>query len=79
MGKIVAVVTDIRNLDMKKKPCISETLDWTRSLLALQATDIPLELIIRTLNVLCKYRSDLDLVKDHLRAKEGLNNPRQDK
>ncbi|HAJ26683.1 MAG TPA: ATPase [Syntrophus sp. (in: bacteria)] len=77
--KIVAVVTDIRSLDMKKKPCISETLDWTRSLLALRATDIPLELIIRTLNVLCKHRSDLDLVKDHLRTKEGLNNPRQDK
>jgi len=77
--KIVAVVTDIRSLDLKKKPCISETLDWTRSLLALQATEIPLELIIRTLNVLCKHRSDLDLVKDHLLAKEGLSNARHDK
>jgi len=77
--KIVAVVTDIRSLDLKKKPCISETLDWTRSLLALQATDIPLELIIRTLNVLCKHRSDLDIVKNHLLTKEGLSNPHHDK
>jgi len=76
--KIVAVVTDIRSLDLKKKPCISETLDWTRSLLVLQATEIPLELIIRTLNVLCKNRSDLDLVKDHLRTKEGLNKTYRD-
>jgi len=79
LEKIVAVVTDIRNLDLKKKPCISETLDWTRSLLALQATEIPLDLIIRTLNVLCKHRSDLELVKNHLLAKEGLSNPHHDK
>lgn len=79
LEKIVAVVTDIRNLDLKKKPCISETLDWTRSLLALQATETPLELIIRTLNVLCKHRSDLELVKNHLLAKEGLSNPHHDK
>jgi hypothetical protein len=69
--KIVGIVTDIRSLDLKKKPCISETLDWTRSLLVLQATEIPLELIIGTLNVLCKHRSDIEQVKERLRAKQS--------
>jgi len=69
--KIVGVVTDIRSLDLKKKPCTSETLDWTRSLLVLQATEIPIELIIQTLNVLCKHRSDLDQTKGHFLEKAG--------
>ncbi len=69
--KIVGIVTDIRSLDLKKKPCISETLDWTRSLLVLQATEIPLELIIGTLNVLCKHRADIEQVKERLRAKQS--------
>jgi MoxR-like ATPase len=69
VAKVVEIVTDIRSLDLKKRPCISETLDWTRSLLALQATEIPLELIIGTLSVLCKYRSDIEMVKGHLLAK----------
>ncbi|MBP8980032.1 MAG: MoxR family ATPase [Syntrophobacterales bacterium] len=69
--KIVGIVTDIRSLDLKKKPCISETLDWTRSLLALQATEIPMELIIGTLNVLCKHRSDIEQVKERLRSKQS--------
>jgi len=64
--KLVAVVTDIRSLDLKKKPCVSETLDWAHTLLALQSKTISLDLIIRTLNVLCKHRSDLDQVKEHL-------------
>ncbi len=68
--KIVTVVTDIRGLDLKKKPCISETLDWTRSLLTLQAAEIPLELIIGTLNVLCKHRIDIETAKEHLLKKQ---------
>jgi MoxR-like ATPase len=68
VARIVEIVTDIRRLDLKKRPCISETLDWTRSLLALQATEIPLELIVGTLNVLCKHRSDIETVRGHLRA-----------
>jgi len=70
-NKIVAAVTDIRSLDLKKKPCISETLDWTHTLLALESTEIPLDLIIRTLSVLCKHRADLERVKEHLLTKEG--------
>ena len=60
---LVDTIKKIRELDLKKKPSISETLDWARSLMALQVNDISPEVIEDTLNVICKYRSDTDLVR----------------
>jgi len=60
---LVDTIKKIRELDLKKKPSISETLDWAQSLLALQVNDISPEVIEDTLNVICKYRSDTDLVR----------------
>jgi MoxR-like ATPase len=56
--QLVEIIRNIRNLDLKKKPCISETLDWARSLIALQVEDLNPEVVTDTLNVICKYRSD---------------------
>ena len=61
--KLVDTIGRIRQLDLKKRPCISETLDWARSLVALQARDLSPELVASTLNVICKYRSDTELVR----------------
>ena len=57
--QLVDTIRKIRDLDLKKKPCISETLDWAQSLLALQVEDLNPEVIADTLNVICKYRSDV--------------------
>jgi MoxR-like ATPase len=65
-GSIVDVIRKIRNLDLKKKPCISETLDWAQSLIALQIEDLSQEVVKDTLNVICKYRADADRVKERL-------------
>lgn len=72
--KIVAAVRDLRALDLKKKPCVSETLDWTRALMALNLGDVTPEIMLETLNVLCKCRPDMDAARRHLadRAAEGL-------
>ncbi|MBN2515784.1 MAG: MoxR family ATPase [Deltaproteobacteria bacterium] len=64
--KIVNTIRDIRDLDLKKKPCVSETLDWTRSLMALQVNDISHAVIADTLNVICKNRPDTEKVKTYL-------------
>jgi MoxR-like ATPase len=63
--KIVEAVRTIRALDLKKKPCVSETVDWTRALIALQMFEIKPEVIRGTLNVLCKSEADAQKVRDH--------------
>jgi len=69
-GQVVDAVRRVRGVDLKKKPCISETIDWARALIALNVEDITPEVLVETLNMLCKYRSDAEAVK--LRAQELL-------
>jgi len=69
-GQVVDAVRNIRNVDLKKKPCISETIDWARSLIALNVEDLTPDVLLETLNMLCKYRSDAQAVR--LKAEEIL-------
>ena len=64
--RLVDTIGNIRDLDLKKKPCISETLDWAQSLLALQVEDLSPEIINDTLNVICKYRTDVVQVAEKM-------------
>ncbi len=64
--RLVDTIRNIRNLDLKKKPCISETLDWAQSLLALQVEDLSPEIVTDTLNVICKYRADVGQVVEKM-------------
>jgi MoxR-like ATPase len=64
--RLVDIIRNIRDLDLKKKPCISETLDWAQSLLALQVEDLSPEIVTNTLNVICKYRADVGLVAEKM-------------
>ncbi|TWI68172.1 MoxR-like ATPase [Desulfobotulus alkaliphilus] len=66
LDRLVRTVANMRNLDLKKRPCISETLDWARSLMVLQADTITPELLASTLNMLVKFKSDAELVKERL-------------
>jgi MoxR-like ATPase len=69
--QVVDTVRNIRNVDLKKKPCISETIDWARALLALNVEEITPDVLLETLNMLCKYRSDGEAVKE--KAQELVN------
>ena len=60
--QLVDAVRGIRQLDLKKRPCVSETLDWAQALIALQVEDLSPEVLLQCLNVVCKYRSDAELV-----------------
>jgi MoxR-like ATPase len=63
----VEVVHRLRGLDLKKDPSISETLDWARALVTLNATSLNKQTLDNTLAVLLKHESDV------LRARRALN------
>jgi MoxR-like ATPase len=59
--QIVAFVQAARHMDLKKKPGIAETLDWTAALLRLDITTIDVggaERIMESLSALIKTRED---------------------
>jgi MoxR-like ATPase len=57
--QVARVVRSIRELELKKAPSISETIDWARTLLYLGTSEISPEVIGETLHVLLKYQSDI--------------------
>lgn len=56
---LVRMMNHLRKLDLKKMPSISETLDWARALLVLNASELDEELVSSTLNVILKYEADI--------------------
>jgi MoxR-like ATPase len=56
---VVTMMHRLRQLDLKKTPSISETLDWARALLALNASDLDEEVVNQTFNVILKYEGDV--------------------
>jgi MoxR-like ATPase len=65
-AEVVALMQKIRNLDLKKKPSISETLDWARALMALNADSIDEDIVNDTLNVILKYEGDVAKAQSEL-------------
>ena len=59
--QLAQVIRSLRLLDLKKKPSVSETLDWARTLLVLGAGQIDGELIEATMPVLLKNQADIEL------------------
>jgi len=55
----VEIVQQLRTLDLRKSPSISETLDWARALVALNVEHIDNTTLENTLNVLLKHEKDL--------------------
>jgi MoxR-like ATPase len=65
-GQIAKVVNSIRNLDLKKSPSISETIDWARTLVFLGRNEITPDVLGDTLHVLLKYQSDIAKARKEL-------------
>ncbi|MGD0560023.1 MAG: MoxR family ATPase [Streptosporangiaceae bacterium] len=59
LGKVVAAVQRLRELDLAKPPGVAETIDWTRTLAFLGAE----ELVPETLGTVVKDHEDLELVR----------------
>ena len=67
--KLVEVVHMVRALDLKKPPSIAESIDWARALLLLGADDIDASVLERTMSIIVKHRTDLDLVAERVGVK----------
>src|SRR5262250_3197636 len=65
-AQVVSAVERIRRIELKKPPSISETLDWARSLVLLNAEALSPELVASTLNVLLKHAADVEKVRTQL-------------
>src|SRR6266545_789633 len=57
--QVARIVRSIRQLELKKPPSVSETLDWARTLLLLGVERVDAELATDTANILLKYQSDI--------------------
>jgi MoxR-like ATPase len=67
--KLVEVVHMVRNLDLKKPPSIAESIDWARALLLLGADEIDETVLKRTMSIIVKHRTDLDVVAERVGVK----------
>ena len=63
---VVTAVQRIRGLELRKAPSVSESLDWARSLVILNADALDRELVESTLTMLVKHEKDLERVKGAL-------------
>jgi MoxR-like ATPase len=67
----VEAVQSLRRMDLKKHPSVSETLDWARALLTLNAETLDRDVLENTLTVLLKYETDIARARHVLRGSRG--------
>jgi MoxR-like ATPase len=72
--RLIEVVHMVRGLDLKKPPSIAESIDWARALIVLGASDIDKSVFERTMSIIVKHRTDLDLVAERVgvRLEDGV-------
>ncbi len=64
-NQVARVVRSVRQLELKKHPSVSETIDWARTLVMLGIDQIDAQTATDTVNILLKYSTDIDkAVKD---------------
>ncbi len=79
-SQAVEVVQGLRRLDLKKNPSVSETIDWAKALMMLNADAIDQKTLETTLTVLLKHESDVQKAKRQLmrgQSGQGGEDPRR--
>ena len=71
--QVARVVRSIRRLELKKPPSVSETLDWSRTLVLLGVQHVDAAVAAETVNILLKYQSDIARASKELATVEGLD------
>lgn len=69
--QLVTFIQELREMDLKKVPAISETIDWARTLILLHSESLDPDLVRQTLNVILKFQEDVETVEAEL---QGLTN-----
>ena len=67
-NQLVAFIQELREMDLKKVPAISETIDWARTLILLHTETLDPDLVRQTLNVILKFQEDVETVEAELQA-----------
>ncbi len=66
--QLVQFIQELRQLDLKKLPAISETIDWARTLVLLHADSLEPKMVKDTLNVILKFQEDIENVSGEVNA-----------
>jgi MoxR-like ATPase len=66
-GEVVQLLHRLRKLDLKKRPSISETLDWVKALTLLNVKNLDDKLVNETLSTLMKYEADIRKAEQELK------------
>ena len=66
--ELVAFIQAVRQMDMKKQPSVSETIDWAKTLLLLHAEHLSLDMVKGTLSVFLKFEQDIASASEQLPA-----------
>ena len=67
--QLVDVVVRLRELELKKAPSIAESVDWARTLIALEIRDLDDKVVDDTLGVILKHASDHERAIRELRLR----------
>ena len=73
---LVDVLHELRGLDLRKSPSISEAVDWARTLAVLNAETLDPALLARTVSVVLKYEKDVETALGRVRALQDPNRHR---
>lgn len=60
---VTGFIQELRQTELYKIPGVSETMDWTSALLALNQTELDPQVIDDTLGIMLKYQDDIELVR----------------
>src|ERR1043166_177646 len=66
-GEVVELLHRLRKLDLKKRPSISESLDWVKALTLLNVKNLDDSLVTETLSTVMKYEADVRKAQDELK------------
>jgi MoxR-like ATPase len=66
--QIAEVVRSLRQMELKKRPSVSETLDWAQTLHLLGVEEVSTDVVVSTLHVMLKYQTDIEKATAELQA-----------
>ena len=67
-NQLVTFIQELREMDLKKLPAISETIDWARTLILLHTEVLDPDLVRQTLNVILKFQEDIESVEAEIQG-----------
>jgi MoxR-like ATPase len=68
LAQLVSFVQQLRTLDLKKLPSVSESIDWAKVMMLMHTAVLDEDTVRDTLNVLLKFESDIDAARKHIAA-----------